>query len=194
MDTLEICIFRLIACFHQCIEACLHQSGYAAAENRLLTKEVCFRLFFKCGFQDSASGSADACCISLRNFHGISAGILINGHQTGNALAAHILGTNRMSRSFRCNHDDIDVGRRNDLLKVNIKAVSKAQCFALGKMILNVLLVESRLLLIVDKDHDNIGSLHGISRIHNGKSVFLRLNGGFGAFVKADHNIHTGVS
>ena len=44
MDTLEICISRIISCLAQCLEASLHQSAYTAAQNCLLAEQVCLSL------------------------------------------------------------------------------------------------------------------------------------------------------
>ena len=47
MDTLKICVLRLISGLHQRIEASLHQGAHAAAEDCLLAEQIGFCLFFK---------------------------------------------------------------------------------------------------------------------------------------------------
>ena len=194
MDTLKVCILRLVACLYQCVEAGLHKSGHAAAENCLLAEKICFCFFLKCCLKDTASCSADACCISLSDLHGVSAGILLNGNKTRNSLSCYILGTNGMSRALRSDHNNVNSCRRDDLFEVDIKAVGKAESLSVCDVILNVVSVKSCLLFIVYEDHDDIGGLNSICCVHNGKAILLCLCCGLGALIQADHNITSGIS
>ena len=66
MDTLKVCILRIISCLHQRFKSCLHQGAYAAAENCLLAKEVCFRFCAEGGLKESGSCSANGKAICQR--------------------------------------------------------------------------------------------------------------------------------
>src|SRR5699024_1868609 len=59
MDTLKVCVSRVVSGFHQRLITSLHQSAHAAAENRLLTEQVCFCLCTESSLQHACSCAAD---------------------------------------------------------------------------------------------------------------------------------------
>ena len=99
-----------------------------------------------------------------------------------------------MARSFRSDHDNINVCRRNDLFEVDVEAVSECKCLACCKVVLDIFLVESCLLLIVYKDHDDVCCLYSVCCEHNCEAVFFCLCCGLGALVKTYYYINTGIS
>ena len=46
MDTLEVCVSWVVSSLAQSLKSSLHQGAYTAAENCLLTEQVCFGLQF----------------------------------------------------------------------------------------------------------------------------------------------------
>ena len=76
--------------------------------------------------------------------------------QTRNPFSCLILTAYCMSRSLRRDHSNVHVCRRNDLVKVNVKPMSKHQHITCLKVWLNGFLIQCSLLLIIDEDHDHI--------------------------------------
>ena len=113
----------------------------------------------------------------------------MNCHQAGNALALHILAAHGVAGTLGGDHENIHIFGRNDLAKVDGKAVSESQGLALGQMGLDVLLVHIGLLLIVDQDHDDVRSLGRVGGGHNLQAGGLGLGPAFGAVVQADDDV-----
>ena len=99
-----------------------------------------------------------------------------------------------MSRSLRSDHDNVYICRRNDLFEVDVEAVSECKCLACCQVVFDVFLVESCLLLIVYKDHDDVCCLNSVCCEHNCEAILFCLYSRFGTFVKAYYNINAGIS
>ncbi len=84
-------------------------------------------------------------------------------NETGNALASLVLASYSVSGSLRSDHCNVNVCRRNDAAEVDVEAMSEHEHIAFLKVGLDVLLVESSLLLIVDEDHDDVSLLCSLS-------------------------------
>ena len=81
-----------------------------------------------------------------------------------------------MSGSLRSDHDNINILRGNDAAEVDIEAVSESKCLALCQVRSDLLLINSSLLLIGDKDHDDVASLSSIGNAHYLKTCSLSLS------------------
>ena len=158
MDALKVRVSRVIACLNQRLEAGLHQSANAAAENCLLAEEVGLGLGTERGLQNACSCAADTECISKADVPSVARCILLDRDEARYALACLILASDRVTRALRRDHDDVDVLRRLDAAEVNVKAVCKCQGLALGQVRLNALFVQCSLLFIVDENHDDVRS------------------------------------
>ena len=82
MDTLKVSILRIVSSFNQRLEACLHQSGNAAAKYNLLTEEVGLGFHLEGGLQNARTASAYTCRICKSNVHSVARCVLMNGRQT----------------------------------------------------------------------------------------------------------------
>ena len=98
-----------------------------------------------------------------------------------------------MARALRRNHDNVNVCRRNDLLKVDIEAVRKRKAVARLEVRRDRLLIDVRLLLVRNQHHHDIARLSSFSRRHNGQAVILCLCLMLGAGTQANHNIDTRI-
>ena len=193
MDALEVSISRIISCFCQCLEACLHQCAYTATENCLLTEEVCLCLDTECGLKKTCTSTTDTCTVSQCQILCMTGSILIYSDQTRCTLACLILGTYGMTRSLRSDHGYIHILRRDDLVEMDIEAVSEHQHISCLKVRLDVLLVKSSLQFIVDKDHDDIGLLGCFRGGIYLKALLLCPLPGLGALIKTDDDMCSGV-
>ena len=98
-----------------------------------------------------------------------------------------------MSGSLGSDHGNVYICRRLDQTEVNVEAVSEHEHIAGLKVGLDVLLVHSGLLLIVDQDHDDVRHLSCLSSIVNSESLSLSLSLGLGSLVKAYDDVATGL-
>ena len=78
-----------------------------------------------------------------------------------------------MSGSLGRDHCNVNVRGRNDLTEVDAEAVSEHKHIASLKVGLDVLLVHSCLLLVVDKDHNDVSLLCSVGGCVNLKALLL---------------------
>ena len=189
MDALEICISRIVSCLNERLKACLHKCAYTAAKNSLLTEEVCLCLNSECRLKKSCSCSADSKAICKCKVLCLSCVVLLNSDKTRCSLSCLILAANRVSGSLRCDHCYVDVLRRNDLSEMNCKTVSEHKHVAIFKVRLDIFFIHCSLLLIVDKNHDDVCLLCSLCcRIYL-KSLRFSLCPRLTSLVKTDANI-----
>ena len=162
MDTLKVSVSWIITCLAKCFKTCLHKCANTAAKNSLLTKEVCFCFCSECCFKNTCSCAANTECVSKCKILSLTCSVLLNSNKTRYTLTSLILTSYCMTRSLRSDHSNINICRRNDLTKVNCKTVSEHKHIACLKVRSDILLVHSCLLLIVNKNHNNIGTLSSL--------------------------------
>ena len=63
MAALEVCHLRLITSLDESVETCLDEGCDTAAENCLLTEEVCLGLLLEACHENTGPASADTDCI-----------------------------------------------------------------------------------------------------------------------------------
>ncbi|MNH09544.1 hypothetical protein D3C79_690010 [compost metagenome] len=98
-----------------------------------------------------------------------------------------------MTRSFRRDHDHVEVGTRNNLVVVDREAVGEGQGGAFLDVRLDFVLVQLALEFVRGQDHDQVGSRNGRSHIGNFQAVSFGFGNGSRAFTQTDSDIHTGV-
>ena len=123
MDTLEVCISRIISCLAECLKACLHECAHTATENCLLTEKIGLGLGAEGCLKHTSSCSTDAKCIGKRQILCLAGRILLYSDQTRSTLSCLVLGTNSMPRSLRSDHGNIDILRRYDTSKMNVESM-----------------------------------------------------------------------
>ena len=193
MNALKVSISRVITGLNQGLKTGLHQSGYAAAQHSLLTKQIRLGLALKGGLQNTGTSTADTGAVSQSDILTMTGSILIYSYQTGCTLALFVLGANGVTRSLGSDHEHIYIAGRHDLLKVNVKAVGESQSLAGGQVRFNVLLIDGSLLLIRGQDHDNVSSLCSLSGGHNLQANALCMLPGLGAIVQTNNYVHTAL-
>ena len=141
MNTLKICISRIVSRFYKCLKACLHKSAHTAAKNRLFAEKVCLCLCTECSLEDTGSCSSDRKTICESFIKSFSCIILLYSYKARSSFSNLILASYSMSRSFRSDHCHIYVRRRNDLSEMNVKAVCKHQHITFFKIRLNIVFI-----------------------------------------------------
>src|SRR5208337_5650962 len=82
-QALEVGALGLIAGLDQRLKACLDERAHAAAEHRLLAKEIGLGLFLECGLQHSRARAADALQVTEDKRVCLASGILVNSNEAG---------------------------------------------------------------------------------------------------------------
>ena len=194
MDALEVGVLGLVTGLHQGLKAAAHQIHNTAAENCLLAEQVGLGLIVHGGLHDAGAGAADTGDVGQGNVIGLAGGILLHGNQAGHALACHILGTNRVAGALGRSHEHVHVGGRHDLLIADIEAMGKGNGLALGQIGGDILLIHIGLGLVVDQNHDDIGSLGGLGDGHDREAVLFRHGPGLAALAQANNDVAAAVT
>ena len=193
VNTLKICISRIIACFGQSLITRLHQCAYTAAQHCLLAEQVGLGLGTESSLQNACPCTADRQCISQSHLQRFSGRILMNRYQTRYTFARLILTSYSMPGSFRSDHGNIYVLRRHDLIEMNVKAMGKHEHVAFFQIRLNILFVHGSLQFIVDQDHDDICLLCSLGGCIYLKALFLCTLPGSAALIKPDDHVASGL-
>ena len=186
----KVSAFRSVASFNQGFIASSNQGSYATAENSLFTEEVSFSFFAEGSGQSASAGTTNTFSICQSKVKSFTGCILVSSYQYGNTAAFNIGTTNQMARTFRSNHEYVDACRRNDLVKVNVEAVSKCQSVARFQVRFNVFIVGSSLLFVRNKNHNYVSNFSSFSSNHNLQTSSFSFSPGFGAFIQTNNNIY----
>ena len=195
---LEVRHLRRIASLNEGIEARVDELTDTTTKNRLLAEEIRLGLLLEGGLKDTRTTSADAGSVCKCGVLRLAGEILLDTDQARNALPLDILAANGVTRSLRCDHDDVDVLRRHDGLKVDVEAVREGQGLALGHVRSDLLVVDICAELIRHEHHDDIAGLGCLLDLHHmevraGLSELRRLLPVTRALTKTDHDIHAAL-
>ncbi len=193
MQTFEVGHFRRVACLNERFETGLDQLDSTATQNSLLTEQVGFGLILERSFDDAGTTAAHTAGVGQRNVLGIAGRVLEDRDQVRNTAALDELRAHSMARRFRCDHDDVKVSTRNDLVVVDSKAVSEGQGSALLQVGLNLGLVQLRLEFVRGQDHDNVSCCNSGRHIADLQAMGLSLGDGAGTRTQANSYIDAGV-
>ncbi len=127
MQALEVRDLRLVARLGQRLETGLHQGGGATAEDGLLTEEVGLGLLGEGGLDDAGAGAADALGVRQGQLQALARGVLLDGHDAGDAAALLVLAADQVAGALGGDHADVDVGRGLDEAEADVQAVAEEQ-------------------------------------------------------------------
>ena len=195
MAGLKISHFRRIACFYKRIETGVDQFTDTAAENRLFTEQIGFRLLTEGCLKNTGTACTDTACIGECDLFRIACEILFDTDQGRNALAFGIRGTNNMSRALRRNHDDINVLGRFDKLEMNVEAMCECERIAFLHMRSDKLVIDIGSSFIRYQHHYNITRFCSTFDVHDpevrmGLCKFFRLLPVSASLTQTNDNIH----
>ena len=106
---------------------------------------------------------------------GVAGGVLVNGHQAGDAVAFLVLAANQVAGALRRDHADVDAGRRLDLAEVNREAVGEEQQVAGGDAVGDLLAPELALFLVGEKDHHDVAAAGRFGEVEDLEAGGFRL-------------------
>ena len=102
---------------------------------------------------------------------------MVDGDQSGNSFAFRVLTADNVSWAFGGDHDDVDIGRRNEGFKVDGETVTEDEGLALFEIGADVFFKGIGLLGIGDGDKNHVGFFDRFGGIEYWKAFF----GGDGA-------------
>ncbi len=182
-----------IACLHQGLETGFHQLDAAAAQHRLLAKEIGLGLVLEGGLDDPRPAATNGGGIGERNGARMAGSVLVDGHQVRNAAPLDELAAYRVAGRLGRDHDHVQVLAGNDLVVVDGKAVGKGQGDAFLDVGLDDLTVEYGLVLVRRQHHDHVGALHRIVDGLDHEARGFRLGGRGGSGAQAHDHVHARV-
>ena len=94
-----------------------------------------------------------------------------------------------MTGTLRCNHENVNASRRNNLLEVDVETMCESESTARLEVGTNLFLVDVRLLLIRDQNHRDVRLLDRLSDWQNLEVVRFGSGLGFRALVKTDDDV-----
>ena len=189
----------LVAGLHQRIEAGVDQLGNTAAQHGLLAEQIGLGLLLEGGLQNACTACADAGSISQCDILGLTGVVLLHADQRGAALALGVQAAHDVAGALGSDHDDVHVLGRGDGLEVDVEAVCKGQCLALGHVGSNLGVVDIGAQLIGHQHHDNIAGLGSLFHLHDlevvmGGSELRSLCPVSRTLAQADHNVDAALS
>ena len=98
-----------------------------------------------------------------------------------------------MAGALGGSHEHVHIGGGLDLLIPDIETVGKRQGLASGEVGGDVLLIHIGLGLVIDEDHDDVGSLGRLGHGDHLEPVLLRHGPGLAALAQADDDVTAGV-
>ena len=167
MAGLKVCHLGLVASFHQRIEAGVDQLGNTAAQHGLLAEQIGLGLLLEGGLQNACTACADAGSISQCDILGLTGVVLLHADQRGAALALGVQAAHDVAGALGSDHDDVHVLGSGDGLEVDVEAVCKGQCLALGHVGSHLRVVDIGAQLIGYQHHDNIAGLGSLFHFHH---------------------------
>ena len=156
-----------VASLDQRVEACLNQLADAAAEHCLLTEQVGLGLLLEGRLEDAGAAGTDAGGVGQGDLLGLAGVVLLHADQGRAALALGVQAADDVAGALGSDHDDVNVLRRGDGLEVDVEAVGKGQCLALGHVGGNLRVVDVGAQLVGNQHHDNVTGLGSLLDLHD---------------------------
>ena len=156
-----------VAGLDQRVEASLDQLADAAAEHCLLTEQVGLGLLLEGRLEDAGAAGTDAGGVGQGDLLGLAGVVLLHADQGRAALALGVQAADDVAGALGSDHDDVNVLRRGDGLEVDVKAVGKGQCLALGHVGGNLRVVDVGAQLVGNQHHDNVTGLGSLLDLHD---------------------------
>src|SRR5262245_45831854 len=99
-----------------------------------------------------------------------------------------------MSWPFRRDHENVDISRRNNFLKMDIEPMSAGQIFARFEPLTNIRLVHLARYLIGSEDHNDISFSGSLGDIFDGEARILCFRPRSAPLLEPNAHIHAAVS
>ena len=193
MQTLEVRHLGRVPGLHQRFEPGLDERRGAAAEHRLLAKQIGFGFLAERCLDDASAAGANGGGIGQRNVLGEARRVLGNRNEARHTATLRVSRTHRVTRTFRRDHHDIQIGARFDEFEMNVQPVPEREHCALPDVRLDLLTVDRGMLLIRREQHHEVRLRHRAGDVRDSETRALRLLPRLGAFAQANHDIHAGI-
>ena len=177
----------------------MDQLANAAAEHSLLAEQVGLGFLLEGGLQDACTAGTDAGSVCQGDLLCLAGVILLYADQGRAAFAFRVQAADNVAGALGSDHDNVNIFRGNNGLEMDVEAVCKSQCLALGHVGGNLAVVDVSAQFIGNQHHNNIAGLGSLFNFHHLK-VFMgcsKLGCLFPvgrALAQADNNVHAAFS
>src|SRR5580765_128232 len=192
MQALVVGDLGLVAGLDQGLESLHDQLRGAAAQYRLLAKEVGLGLLGEGGLEYPAARAADAVGIGEGAGVRLAARVLGDREQAGDAGALLVLAAHQVPRTLGGDEHHVEVLAGLDLLEVHVEAVREEQGGALFQLRLDAL-IELLLRGVRDQDGDEVGAGNRRGRLCDLQACLLGLVPAGAVLAHADDDIEAAV-
>ena len=124
---------------------------------------------------------------------GVAAGVLVDGHQAGDAAALLVLAADQVAGALRGDHADVDARRRLDLVEVDREAVGEHEQVAVGDPVGDLRVPDLGLLLVGEQDHHDVAAAGGVGDVEHLEAGGLGLRAAGGVGAQPDDDVDAGV-
>ena len=193
VQRLEIGGLRLIAGLDHRLEGHLDERRHPATEQHLLAEEVGLGLFLEGRLQDPGTSGPDALGVGETVFMRLAARVLPHGQQRRHAATVNVDLPHAMARPLGRHHAHVHVGRRHDLVVVDVETVCPHERLPLAHVGRYFLAVEVALDMIRDHEHHEIGAPHGVSHVGHVEARLPRRLARPAARVQPDDHLYAAV-
>src|SRR5439155_3111705 len=174
VHALEVGDLRLVSGLAERLEPALDEGRNAAAQHRLLSKEVGFRLLGEGRLDDAGARTADALGVGERGLLRLAARVLMDGEKPRSALALDEDLAYAMTGNLGRDQREVDVLGGVDGAEADVEAVREHQGLPRTERRLHRLAVELRLAGVGGQDHDDVGFRRRAGRGKDTESLGLR--------------------
>ena len=194
VQTFEIRHLRRVTRLHEGFETRLHQRGRTAAQHGLFAEEVRFGLFAEVRFDDPRTPTAIGAGIGQSNVFGLARCVLRHGNEARHPATGNVRGADRVSRTFRRNHDHVQIRARFDELEMHVEAMRKSQRRAFFHVPFEVIAVQRRRQFVRHQNHDHVGIFHRVGHLGHGKLRVFGLAPRAGAGAQTHRDVHARIA
>ncbi len=175
MQALEVGHLRRITGFNQRFIAGPDQLDETAAQHDLFAEQVRLALFLEGRLDHPGASPTDRAGIGKRGIMRVARSILVDRDQARHAAATLVFGAHRMTRTFRCNHHNVDRLAWLDQREMHIKAVRERDRGAVLDIGLDAIFPNIGLQFIRRTHHDQVSRLGRFSNRFDRQAICFGL-------------------
>jgi hypothetical protein len=194
VQALEIGHLGRVAGLDQRLVAGLDQFDRAATKHGLLAEQVGLGLLAEVGLDDAGLAAAVGRGVAERQIARLAALVGMHGDQVRHAAALGIGVAHGVARGLRRDHPHIEVGARDHLAEVHVKAMGERQRGAFADIRLDRLAVHGGDLLVRQQHHHHVGTLDGHANLGHLQAGLLHLGPGRTALAQTDRHLDAAVA